>query len=152
MKDPMLGTMIGNYRLVSLLGEGGMGRVYMGEHPEIGRRVAIKLILRQDEMPAAMTQRFIAEARAVARIPHSGIIDIFDFGRTATGALYYTMEMLEGCELEDVLTERGRLHHHEVVAYARQICSALQAAHDRGVVHRDQTSSQPTSSLSAPTR
>jgi len=137
MDDPLLGETIGNYRLVSLLGKGGMGRVYLGEHPEIGRQVAIKVIVQDETMPPGTTQRFVSEARAVARIPHPGIIDIYDFGRTSTGQLYYTMELLPGCDLEEILKERGQMHPEVVVAYALQICDALAAAHATGVVHRD---------------
>lgn len=132
----MLGRKVGNYVISSLLQEGGMGIVYVAEHPEIGRRVAIKIISPEHHAPG-LTQRFIAEARAVTRINHPNVVDVYDFGRTDDNILYYTMELLEGRDLETVIQEQGRFDVRGLQPYLEGICAGLQAAHDKGVVHRD---------------
>ena len=133
------GRKIGNYVVTRLLGEGGMGAVYLAHHPEIGREVAIKVIsaLLLDDR----AERFIDEARAATRIRHPNIIDIYDLGRTEEGRIYYVMERLEGRELTEVMKEHfdraGRMTPAQVLPILAQICYALQAAHDSDVVHRD---------------
>ena len=133
------GQKIGNYVVVSLLGKGGMGAVYLAKHPEIGREVAIK-VLNQVFRPNA-AERFIDEARAATRIKHPNIIDIYDLGRTDGDRIYYVMEKLEGRELKALMKEHfaktGRMSPKEVLPVLAQICYALQAAHDAHVVHRD---------------
>jgi serine/threonine protein kinase len=133
----LVGQRVGNYVVKDLLGEGGMGAVYLAEHPEIGRTVAIKVLadhLLQNRMAA---DRFVSEAKAVTRTRHPNIIDIYDFGRLADGRLYYIMEHLEGRELRALMKERGKFSAAEALPYVQQICNALQAAHEHGVVHRD---------------
>ena len=133
------GQRIGNYLVTRLLGEGGMGSVYLARHPEIEREVAIKVI--NSVMDVDRAGRFIDEARAATRIRHPNIIDIYDLGRTDEGRIYYVMEPLQGQELMEVMTEHfqrdGGMSPREVLPYLAQICHALQAAHDKGVVHRD---------------
>ena len=133
------GQRIGNYLVTRLLGEGGMGSVYLARHPEIEREVAIKVI--SSVMDVDRAGRFIDEARAATRIRHPNIIDIYDLGRTDEGRIYYVMEPLQGQELMEVMTEHfrrdGGMSPQEVLPYLAQICHALQAAHDKGVVHRD---------------
>jgi serine/threonine protein kinase len=135
-KPMMLGTSVGNYVITKELGAGGMGTVYLAEHPEIGRQVAIKVLSAQlyhDQL----AQRFLSEAKAVARIDHENVIDVYDFGRLPDGRLYYVMELLKGKELHDVLSERRMLAPGEIVPYLEQICAGLQAAHNAGIIHRD---------------
>jgi eukaryotic-like serine/threonine-protein kinase len=135
--DSLVGKRIGNYVVASLLGRGGMGEVYVAEHPKIGRKVAIKVLAGDLMVTDFLAQRFLAEAKAVARIGHPNVVDIYDFGNLDDGRLYYVMELLQGRELRAVLTERGTLTPAEALPYVEQICAGLQAAHDRGVVHRD---------------
>ena len=133
---PEVGLRVGNYVIQRQLGEGGMGVVYLAEHPEIGRQVAIKILAAHLLQYPMAAERFVAEAKAVTRIKHSNIIDIYDFGRLEDGRLYYVMEILEGRELKEVMAQ-GRMTPAEVLPYLEQICGALQAAHDHNVIHRD---------------
>ena len=133
----LIGQKIGNYVLVKEVGAGGMGAVYLGEHPEIGRKVAIKLLPLHLSLQPGMADRFRAEARAVTRIDHPNVIDIYDFGQTEGGQLYYIMELLRGQELAAVIKAHAPMTPGEVLPYLEQICAALQTAHDAEVVHRD---------------
>ena len=135
--DPLIGQQFGNYIASKLLGRGGMGSVYLARHPEIDREVAIK-VLSEDltEIPRAAA-RFLSEARAVTRIRHNNVIDIYDFGRLDDGRPFYVMELLGGHPLSDELVELGRLELDEAAPLVRQLCAGLQAAHDQGVIHRD---------------
>jgi predicted Ser/Thr protein kinase len=139
MSDNVQGTLagqrFGNYIAHEVLGRGGMGTVYLAEHPDIGRKVAVKVISNTDS--EELVQRFLEEAKAVNRIGHPNIIDIYDFGRTESGRLYYVMEYLEGRELSAVMTEKRRMTPEDVLPYLQQLCAAMQAAHDNGIVHRD---------------
>ena len=139
MAESLVGRKIGNYKVIRLLGAGGMGSVYLGRHPEIEREVAIKVLDRISAGPGA--QRFIDEARAATRIRHRNIIDIFDLGRTDEGWVYYVMEVLEGCELSAIMKHcfkrKGQMTPRQVLPFLRQICDGLQAAHDQGIIHRD---------------
>jgi serine/threonine protein kinase len=134
----MIGRAVGNYRVVSLLGEGGMGAVYLAEHPRIERKVAVKVLrgaLAQDPVTVA---RFLNEARAASAIRHRGIIEILDSGTLEPeGAPYIIMELLEGEGLDARLRRLGRLGVADAVQVARETASALVAAHAKGVVHRD---------------
>jgi serine/threonine protein kinase len=138
---PSPGDVIGNYRVIEFLGEGGMGTVFVAEHVALGRRYALKAlrkrVIERDETAA---QRFLREARTAARVHHPNIVDVFDFGHLPDGRPYFVMELLEGESLADRV-ERGPLPPGEVVAIARQLGDALAAAHDRGVIHADVTPS-----------
>jgi serine/threonine protein kinase len=129
------GKRFGNYIAHQRVGQGGMGSVYKAVHPEIGREVAIKVLARHHN--EEMLQRFLEEARTIARIGHPNIVDIFDFGRTHNDRLYYVMEWLEGRELREVMNERIPMTPDEITPFLEQICAGLQAAHDSGVIHRD---------------
>lgn len=133
----MIGQRIGNYVITAPLQEGGMSTVYVAEHPEIGRRVAVKVVSAALSDQADAVDRFLAEARAISRLDHPSIITIYDFGRTERGQLYYVMELLRGRELAALMAERGPMRSHEVLPYVQQVCVALQVAHDHGIVHRD---------------
>jgi serine/threonine protein kinase len=138
---PDLGDVVGQYRLMAQLGEGGMGTVYRVQHEVLGREYALK-VLRQRVVESASTaaQRFVREARAAARVRHPNIVDVFDFGHFPDGRPYFVMELCEGESLID-LVRRNPLQPAQVVAVARQIATALAAVHDRGVIHADVTPS-----------
>ena len=130
------GTVVGNYRVVELLATGGMGEVFRGEHVHLGRPVAIKFLhQRLIGNPEAMA-RFSAEARAVSRIRHAGVVALFDFGPHESGA-YLVMELLEGETLTERLATSGALPAAAAIDIAVQLAEALAAAHATGVVHRD---------------
>ncbi|HUJ58191.1 MAG TPA: serine/threonine-protein kinase [Kofleriaceae bacterium] len=137
----LVGGVIGNYRILEPLGEGGMGAVFRVEHVALGRTYALKVLRSKvfDRDPSA-SQRFLREARAAARVRHPNIVDVFDFGHLADGRPYFVMELLEGESLAEKLG-RGPLEPHVVVAVARQIAAALAAVHDHGVIHGDVTPS-----------
>ncbi|MGM0596912.1 MAG: serine/threonine protein kinase [Myxococcota bacterium] len=132
----IVGTTVGNYEVKKLIGEGAMGEVYLGEHPKIGRKVAIKVLIASLSSDPEMSERFLSEAKAVNRINHPNIIEVFDFGKLPDGRLYLTMEYLEGIELEGKILE-GPLELSETAMIFRQLADALQAAHDQGIIHRD---------------
>jgi serine/threonine protein kinase len=132
----LVGQTVGNYKVTSLLGEGGMGIVYLAEHPVIGRKVAIKVLHVALSRDTEVVARFFNEARAIHTIGHEHIVEIMDFGQTADGQPYFIMEYLVGESMNDRIS-RGAIPAPEVAEIAEQICQALQAAHDKGVIHRD---------------
>jgi serine/threonine protein kinase len=135
----LIGDVVGNYRIIEPLGEGGMGTVFRAEHVVLGRPYALKVLRsRVVEKDATAAQRFLREARAAARVRHPNIVDVFDFGHLADGRPYFVMELLEGESLTDRVL-RGALEPPEVVSIARQMALALAAVHDRGVIHADVT-------------
>ena len=140
-REPSAGDTIGDYRIQHLLGEGGMGTVYQAEHLGHGRRYALKVlrgtVVARDRTAAA---RFLREARTAARVRHPGIVEVFGFGYLPDGRPYFVMELLAGESLA-ARVARGPLPPPEVVAIARQLATALAAAHDRGVIHADVTPS-----------
>jgi serine/threonine-protein kinase len=132
----LVGQTIGNYKVVEQIGEGGMGVVYMAEHPVIGRKVAIKLLHTSFAHDPETVARFFNEARTIHMIRHHNIVEVLDFGQTADGQPYFTMELLSGQSLAARI-EEGPVPPAEAVAIVSQICDALQAAHDKNVIHRD---------------
>jgi serine/threonine protein kinase len=137
--ESLVGRKIGNYVVLKVLGEGGMGVVYLAENLEIARRVAIKVLGAKGGFQQSFPSRFLAEAKAIASLKHANIVDIYDFGRTPDGQLYYVMELMEGHELGQLIEEDGPMAPAKILPYLEQICAGLQAAHDKGIVHRDLT-------------
>ncbi len=136
--DPLVGATLGDYRVLEPLAHGGMGALYRGEQPIIGRPVAIKVLLPEAAVfDPTSDQRMLAEARAANAVRHPNIIDIFSFGTLPDGRPYMVMELLEGRSLADELAARGRLSWKQVRVVLEQALSALEAAHAAGVVHRD---------------
>jgi serine/threonine-protein kinase len=131
------GTMIGEYRVDRKLGSGTFGDVYAGEQPLIGKRVAIKLLHRKFSSDAEVVSRFVAEARAVNRIRHRNIIDIFSFGMLGDSRHYFVMELLDGLTLSELLHRERRLSLDTALPLFRGIASGLDAAHEAGITHRD---------------
>ncbi|WP_205507811.1 serine/threonine-protein kinase [Myxococcus vastator] len=136
-RDPLIGLKLGEYELRSRIGVGGMGLVYEGIQPLIGKRVAVKVLRPELAHSTEQVERLLAEARAVNAIRHRGIIDIFGFGQVPDGRQYIVMEYLEGQALDAVLTEKNRLPVQEALALLDEVLAALAAAHGAGVVHRD---------------
>ena len=137
MSDAVIGQTIGNYRLLKVLGEGGMGVVYEAEHVAIGRRAAVKMMLVQNARDEKTIQRFFNEARATNEVRHPGIVQIYDCGTATNGAPWLIMELLEGETLGARLARLGRLSVAETVDLGGQASSVLAAAHAAGIVHRD---------------
>ncbi|HEX8109522.1 MAG TPA: serine/threonine-protein kinase, partial [Kofleriaceae bacterium] len=122
--------------MTGLIGRGGMGAVYAAEHALLGRPAAIKVLLPELSHKQDIVMRFFNEARAATAIRHPGIIEIYDFGWTPSGAAFIVMERLEG-ETLGQRSSRVRLRWPAVLSIARQIAGALAAAHAQGIVHRD---------------
>jgi eukaryotic-like serine/threonine-protein kinase len=134
----MAGMIIdGRYRIVELIGEGGMGKVFLAEHVEIGKRVALKVLHQSYSRMPDLVERFRREARAASKIGHPHIVDVTDSGTTAEGSAYFVMEYLEGVELGSVIEREGALDVARGLRIATQICRALSAAHAAGIIHRD---------------
>ncbi|MEO2236740.1 MAG: serine/threonine-protein kinase, partial [Candidatus Poseidoniia archaeon] len=129
---------IGPYRLLDILGEGGMGTVYLAEQREpVRRRVALKLIkLGMDSK--AIVQRFEQERQALALMDHEGIAKVFDCGSSETGQPYFVMELVRGAPI-NTYCELNRVSLEQRVLLLEQVCAAVQHAHQKGVIHRDLT-------------
>ncbi|HET6149521.1 MAG TPA: serine/threonine-protein kinase [Polyangia bacterium] len=130
------GLEVGEYRVLRKIGEGGMGAVYAAVHPVIGKRVAIKVLAPHVANHPELVRRFVDEARAVNKIGHPNIVDIFSFGWLPDQRHYFAMEYLEGQTLSDRL-KAGPIAVDEARRLLGQICGALEAAHQVGIVHRD---------------
>jgi serine/threonine protein kinase len=130
------GHAAGEYLVERRLGSGAMGDVYAGRHPVIGKKVAIKVLKRALAGRAESAERFVREARAVNQIDHPNVVDVFAIGRLDDGRLYLVMDLLDGDSLRARLTG-GALAPDVALAVLAQIAAALDAAHARGVIHRD---------------
>ena len=132
---------IGPYRIIGQIGEGGMGTVYEAVHQTIERRVAIKILKSELATDSEIVARFFNEARAVNRIAHPSLVQISDYGQTPEGTVYLVMEFLEGETLQQRLVrlekQGQRLRLSALLHTIWQVAQALAAAHDKGVVHRD---------------
>ena len=129
---------IGNYKLLRLLGEGGMGAVYEGVHEAIERHVAIKVLHPEYARRPEFCARFFNEARAVNRIDHPGLVQISDYGQLPDNTAYIVMEYLKGESLGARLKQsQGPLELGQVLNLGAQVADALAAAHEKGIVHRD---------------
>jgi serine/threonine protein kinase len=134
----VIGKHINNYEVVSLLGEGGMGTVYLALHPIMGRKAAIKVLKPELARDESLVMRFFNEARAANAIRHPNIIDIIDVGLLPEENVpYMLMEFLEGESLATRLDRTRPLDVNTAVEIAFQTASALAAAHSKGIVHRD---------------
>ncbi|HEY2749273.1 MAG TPA: serine/threonine-protein kinase [Polyangia bacterium] len=136
----LIGRRIGNYEIKAKIGEGGMGTVYLGEHPLIGKRVAIKVLLEELVAKQEVVSRFFNEAKAVNDIGHLNIVDVVDFGKIqgdrGEDVVYFIMEFLDGEALSSRIRRAG-LPFKDTLHIIGQCCSALAASHKKGIVHRD---------------
>ena len=135
LREP--GTVLGSYRLIDVLGEGGMGVVYLAEHTRLGRRVAIKMLRSEYSNNPSAVHRFFAEARAVNKICHQNIVEITDFVEHPGADNYYIMELLQGSSLAKLIDGQPRLPLARSAGIMTQIARALEAVHEAGIVHRD---------------
>ena len=135
--DPRLGSQVGNYRLVDLLGKGGMGVVYSAQHQFIPKRVAIKILDERFAKVPELVTRFFQEAVAAATIGHPNIIVVDDVGELAGGTAYIVMEYVDGRPLDQVIDEDGPMQLGRALHIEKQIASALAAAHEKNIIHRD---------------
>jgi serine/threonine protein kinase/Tol biopolymer transport system component len=131
----MVGTQLGHYQILQLLGKGGMGEVYLAEDTRLGRRVAIKVLSRELALDADRRERFEREARAVAALNHPNIVTIHSV-EGSNGVPFLTLEFVEGKTLDGVIPDEG-LPVDRLLTYAIPLADAIGAAHQRGITHRD---------------
>jgi len=129
--------LLGRYRIVRKLGEGGMGAIYEAEHELIGRKLAVKCLHKQFSQDSEVVERFKREARAATMIGNEHIIDVTDMGEFADSTPFIVMEYLDGREFAEVIEKDGPLSIGRTVHIITQVCDALAAAHTKGIVHRD---------------
>jgi len=140
----LVGRQIGNYVAKKLIGRGGMGSVWLAEHPLIGRSVAVKVLHEELAIDEHMVQRLWLEAKSASEIDSEHIVEMLDFGQLPLGTsggeqrktVYLAMELLQGKSLADRFWEEG-ISFRDSVDIARQMCKALEASHQKGIVHRD---------------
>ncbi|HTJ84006.1 MAG TPA: serine/threonine-protein kinase, partial [Polyangiaceae bacterium] len=137
--DPQLsaGSTVGGYRIEGPLGRGGMGAVYAAVEPTIGKRVAIKVVLRELAADPRLLGRFEREAKAVGRVRHPAVVEVFAYGKLDDGRPYFVMPLYPGKSLRQRLDDGGALAPREAWRVAREIAEGLHAAHREGVLHRD---------------
>jgi eukaryotic-like serine/threonine-protein kinase len=135
--DARAGTTVGKYKLHEIVGRGGMGVVYRGEHVYIGKEVAVKILHDGYGGREESITRFLREARAASLINHPNIVDITDFGKSSDGTVFFVMEFLRGEPLDAILQRERRLELLRAITIINQIAGALGAAHAKGIVHRD---------------
>jgi serine/threonine-protein kinase len=134
----MIGRLInGRYRLIAPLGEGGMATIWRAVDEQLDREVAVKLLREQFGSDAGFAARFRQEARAAGSLSHPNIVPVYDYGTDADGTQFIVMQLVEGDTLATLLRERGHLETDDAVRIALGVASALEAAHRRGLVHRD---------------
>ena len=129
---------LGSYRLVKRLGAGGMGEVWLGEHRQLARPAAIKLMRSMaDQDITVLRERFSREAQVIAGLHCRNTVGLYDYGVSDDGSLYYVMELLDGLDLDQLVEAYGPVPPQRAVAILRQACLSLAEAHDQGLVHRD---------------
>lgn len=134
--DPLLGTEVGRYRIARVIGQGGMGRVYLAIQPAIGSRVAVKVLSDHCARDPDLLERFFAEARTVNLIRHEHITSVIDLAQLPDGRPYIVMEFVEGETLARA-TRGGQAPLGGIVQIVTETLSALAAAHAHQIVHRD---------------
>jgi serine/threonine-protein kinase len=137
-REDQTGAIVGGkYRILSRIGEGGMGAVYKVEHVAMGKLMAMKILHRELSAHEQAVLRFEREARAASQLEHPHIILVSDFGIAGDGSFYIVMEHLNGKDLFDVLKDEHIMLAERTVHVMRQVCSGLAEAHRKGVIHRD---------------
>src|SRR5438552_3709472 len=131
-----IGAELGGYRIESLLGRGGMGVVYRAHELALDRKVALKVLAPELAEDEGFRERFLRESRLAASLDHPAIVPIYDAGEVA-GQLYIAMRLVEGTDLKRLLATEGVLGPERALALLEQVGDALDAAHERGLVHRD---------------
>jgi eukaryotic-like serine/threonine-protein kinase len=135
--EDAIGRILGSYKLLQVIGRGGMGRVYLAEHVRLGRRVALKLLRPEYAVKRDAVARFFQEAKAVNKIRHRNIVDVTDFVELDDGTTFIIMELLEGASLGKLYRTNGAMQTPRLLSILAQVCDALDAAHSVGIVHRD---------------
>src|SRR6266536_2371751 len=136
MVDVRVGTELAGYRIESVIGRGGMGVVYLAEHLRLKRKAALKVLAPELASDERFRSRFLVEAELAASLDHPNIVTVFDAGE-ADGLLYIAMRLVEGTDLHTVIEREGPLALDRTASIITQVASALDAAHAKGLIHRD---------------
>jgi YVTN family beta-propeller protein len=134
--DAIVGSQLAGYRIEALIGRGGMGAVYRAEETELGRNVALKVIASELAEDARFRERFLRESRIAASLDHPHIVPIFNAGDD-DGVLFLAMRYVDGTDLAKLVADEGALEPQRAIAILEQVAEALDAAHEKGLVHRD---------------
>ena len=136
--DDLCGVVLADrYQLLRILGQGGMGYVYLAQHVTIDKLMAVKVLGTRWARQLEFRDRFLIEAKASSKIGHENVVEIHDFGTTPNDSVFFAMELLRGEALSELLAREGGLAWPRAKGIALQVCRALHAAHDKGVLHRD---------------
>lgn len=127
---------VGPYALGRLLGEGGMGQVYLAQHALLKRPTAVKL-LHPENLSVESIARFEREVQLSSKLSHPNTIEIYDYGQTLEGVFYYAMEYLQGITLSTLIRNEGQIPVARVIHILESVCKSLREAHGQGIVHRD---------------
>jgi len=125
------------YRLIRLIAEGGMAKVYLAEKEGVGTRCAVKVLASDLAKQENFVRRFVREARTLAKLSHPNIVPVIDIGKTMDDRYYIVMAFVDGVTVDDIIEERGRLPESEALRLVLQVVDALDYASERGIVHRD---------------
>ena len=134
--ESLIGTIVGDYKIIDIIGQGGMGVVYTAEHSQLHHHTACKVLRAEMASHPETVDRFLQEAKFISRIRHLNLIDIFDIGELPDKRLYYVMEKLTGRTLAQSL-QGQRMPFATIITVLNQMCAGLAAAHAAGLVHRD---------------
>ncbi len=136
--EKLVGAVLANtYRIEKMINEGGMGAIYRARHVRTGGTCAVKILHSRSAQNSELYERFQDEARIISSLHHPNIVTVMDLDKDQTGCAFIVMELLEGEDLQDRLERLGKLPLEDALEIAKQVGSALQAAHQRGVIHRD---------------
>lgn len=136
--DPLIGKVFADrYEIQSVLGTGGMSIVYKAQHRLMNRTVAIKMLHKVYKEEVVALERFRLEAEAASQLNHQNIVSVYDFGVTPEGEPFFVMDCLQGESLQELISRKGKVPYERALPIFRQICDALDAAHKKGIVHRD---------------
>jgi serine/threonine-protein kinase len=136
LDDPKIGTVLDNYRITGVLGEGGMGKVYEAENVLLKRKAAVKLLPADRAKNPRAVERFLREAQAAAKLSHPNVVGVYDIGKTG-GQIYIALELIPGSSIDRILEKEGPLPWREATRVMVDCCKALAAAHAVGLIHRD---------------
>ena len=136
--DDLCGALLADrYRLLRILGQGGMGYVYLAQHVGLDKPIAVKVLGTRWARQPEFRDRFLVEVKATSKVRHENVIEVTDFGETPNGSVFMAMELLRGEALSELIAREGPLPWPRAKGIALQVCRALHAAHDKGVLHRD---------------